>query len=53
MGGFKSLSIKELMLLAKFKNLDCYENMSRKQLENVFSTSHSLKRGPKPMKPGA
>lgn len=43
MNGFKSLLIKNLMLLSKFRNKDGFEHMSRKQLESIFSTLYSSK----------
>ena len=37
------------MLLAKFRNIDGYENMFRKQLESILSTSQTSKPTPKPV----
>ena len=52
MNGVKSSSIQKLMLLAKFRNIDGFENMSREQLESVPSTSYSAKSTkPKSKKP--
>lgn len=39
----KILSIKEVMLLAKFRNIEGYENMFQKQLKSILSTSYFLK----------
>ena len=38
------------MLPTKFRNIDGYENMSRKQLESILSTLHFPKPAPKPIK---
>ena len=45
------LSINEMKFLAKLRNLDGYENMSRKQPENIFSIASSPKPVLGPKKP--
>ena len=39
------------MLCTKFRNIDGYEIMSRKQLETILSTSYFPKPAPKPIQP--
>ena len=39
------------MLCTKFRNIDGYEIMSRKQLETILSTSYFPKPTPKPIQP--
>ena len=47
MADFENLTMKELMILAKIRNVNGYENMS-KHLENIFTTTCLLKPTIKP-----
>ena len=49
MASFENLATLELiMILAKFRNKDGYENMSRQQLESIFGALFLPKPEPKP-----
>ena len=37
------MTIEELRMLAKARSIDSYENMSRKQLESIFTTPSTPK----------
>ena len=41
--GFENFITQELIIVAKLRNMNGYENMSRQQLENIFTTPSSLK----------
>ena len=45
------LSINDMKLLAKLRNVDGYESTSRQQLKNTFSIPSSPKPFPGPKKP--
>ena len=46
MKNFENLAMKELKMLAKVRSINGYENMSRKQLESIFTTSSTPKPTP-------
>ena len=48
MASFENLTTPELMILAKLRNVDGYENMCMQQLENILTTTSSPKHAPKP-----
>ena len=39
MSSFSNFTTKELMNVARLRNLDGYKNMSKQQLEKMFTTS--------------
>ena len=52
--GFENFITQELIIVAKLRNMNGYENMSRQQLENIFTTpsslKHTIKSAPRPKK---
>ena len=47
MESFENLAVNELKLLAKARIIDGYKNMSRQQLESIFTTPSPPKPTPK------